>query len=78
MSIAGRISRVCILYGTAAAEEFLAEDMSGLSFCRSYVREAVLVEQDGGCGSVPVSVRKREIASLYRTLMNGRNTEFYG
>ena len=70
VSIAGKNLRVCILYGTAAAEEFLAEDMSGYHFVEVMTCPGGCISGAGqpDCGSVPVSdaVRKKRIASLYQ------------
>ena len=70
VTIAGKNLRVCILYGTAAAEEFLAEDMSGYHFVEVMTCTGGCISGAGqpDCGSVPVSdaVRKKRIASLYQ------------
>ena len=70
VTIAGKNLRVCILYGTAAAEEFLAEDMSGYHFVEVMTCPGGCISGAGqpDCGSVPVSdaVRKKRIASLYQ------------
>ena len=70
VSIAGKNLRVCILYGTAAAEEFMAEDMSGYHFVEVMTCPGGCISGAGqpDCGSVPVSdaVRKKRIASLYQ------------
>ena len=65
VTIAGKNLRVCILYGTAAAEEFLAEDMRGYHFVEVMTCPGGCISGAGqpDCGSVPVSdaVRKREL-----------------
>ena len=70
VTIAGKNLRVCILYGTAAAEEFPAEDMSGYHFVEVMTCPGGCISGAGqpDCGSVPVSdaVRKKRIASLYQ------------
>ena len=70
VTIAGKNLRVCILYGTAAAEEFLAEDMRGYHFVEVMTCPGGCISGAGqpDCGSVPVSdaVRKKRIASLYQ------------
>ena len=70
VTIAGKNLRVCILYGTAAAEEFLAEDMSGYHFVEVMTCPGGCISGAGqpDCGSVPVSdvVRKKRIQSLYQ------------
>ena len=70
VTIAGKNLKVCILYGTAAAEEFLAEDMSGYHFVEVMTCPGGCISGAGqpDCGSVPVSdaVRKKRIASLYQ------------
>ena len=70
VTIAGKNLKVCILYGTAAAEEFLAEDMSGYQFVEVMTCPGGWISGAGqpDCGSVPVSdaVRKKRIASLYQ------------
>ena len=70
VTIAGKKLRVCILYGTAAAEEFLAEDMNGYHFVEVMTCPGGCISGAGqpDCGSVPVSdvVRKKRIQSLYQ------------
>ena len=70
VTIAGKKLRVCILYGTAAAEKFLAEDMNGYHFVEVMTCPGGCISGAGqpDCGSVPVSdvVRKKRIQSLYQ------------
>ena len=70
VTIAGKTIRVCILYGTAAAEQFLAEDMSGYHFVEVMTCPGGCISGAGqpDCGSVPVAdaVRKKRIQSLYK------------
>ena len=70
VTIAGKNLRVCILYGTAAAEEFLAGDMSGYHFVEVMTCPGGCISGAGqpDCGSVPVSdeVRRKRIQSLYQ------------
>ena len=70
VTISGKNLRVCILYGTAAAEKFLAEDMNGYHFVEVMTCPGGCISGAGqpDCGSVPVSdvVRKKRIQSLYQ------------
>ncbi|MFQ9748211.1 MAG: [Fe-Fe] hydrogenase large subunit C-terminal domain-containing protein [Anaerobutyricum soehngenii] len=83
VTIAGKNLRVCILYGTAAAEEFLAEDMSGYHFVEVMTCPGGCISGAGqpDCGSVPVSdaCKKKENRShLYQADERAAMQKFHG
>ena len=68
--IGGHHLKTCVLYGTAEAERFLAEDMSEYHFVEVMTCPGGCISGAGqpNCGVTPVTdeVRKKRIESLYR------------
>lgn len=69
VEIAGHVLKACIIYGTAEAERFLAEDMSQYHFVEVMTCPGGCISGAGqpNCGVTPVpdDVRQKRISSLY-------------